>query len=70
MMWGRREVVVMRALRHEGGRPLQTGNPLASSRFLVKWRIIYTSYPDMLYLGNPHHALAGVASFWEALNGW
>jgi len=48
----------------------QTGNNLASSRYLVKCRIVYTSYPDMVFQGNPPHVLAGVAYFRDALNGW
>jgi len=48
----------------------QTGNKLASNRFAVKCRIVYTSYPDMVFQGNPHHVLAGVAYFRDALYQW
>jgi hypothetical protein len=48
----------------------QTGDPLASSRVLVKRRIVQTSYSDMMYQGDPHHVLAGVAWFSGALFGW
>jgi hypothetical protein len=47
-----------------------TGDPLASNRYLVKHQIVHTSGSTMVYQGDPNHVLGGVVSFWEALRYW